>query len=360
MKKLKCPRCGSESLSYAKKFDVTKNLKYQEDQQPESGTTVNCLACSHRFVFGAVPEKDEAEATAEPEPLRPHISPGDRFDEEVLRIIADQGKIAAVKFVRDAKGIDLKSAKDYVESLDSNQDSIEAEPFAMTPPDELRQQVLHLLQTSGKLAAIKHFKESTGALLKDSKDYVDALEAEKPADISQLLFTLGTGANTQQGDTTITITGNIPEVGLIENIKERYQKTGILSAIMLYREITGVGLKEAKEQVESMLQVGKPGVKANKGCYLATACYGSSDCEEVILLHIFRDHYLSRNLAGRLFISLYYRISPWLIRHFAKNETQKALVRLFISTFIINNIRLGLQGIRKYGLRSGSGFRTKS
>ena len=51
---------------------------------------------------------------------------------------------------------------------------------------------------------------------------------------------------------------------------------------------------------------------AKKGCYLATAVYGSYDAPEVRVLRRFRDQRLERSRAGRLFIRAYYRFSPSL------------------------------------------------
>ncbi len=63
-----------------------------------------------------------------------------------------------------------------------------------------------------------------------------------------------------------------------------------------------------------------------KGCYVATAVYGSYDCPDVWVLRRYRDEYLSRNVFGRIFIKLYYKISPLMIRLFGKT---KAFNRFF-------------------------------
>ena len=52
------------------------------------------------------------------------------------------------------------------------------------------------------------------------------------------------------------------------------------------------------------------------GCYIATAVYGSYDCPEVWVLRRFRDHSLARSVQGRLFIRLYYTVSPVFVRFF--------------------------------------------
>lgn len=55
--------------------------------------------------------------------------------------------------------------------------------------------------------------------------------------------------------------------------------------------------------------------KQKKGCYIATAVYGSYDTPEVWMLRRFRDQRLAHIALGRAFIAVYYRISPWLLRH---------------------------------------------
>jgi len=70
----------------------------------------------------------------------------------------------------------------------------------------------------------------------------------------------------------------------------------------------------------------KPAVLPNasnsnsEGCYVATAVYGSYDCPEVWTLRRFRDNTLAKSLFGRLFISLYYAVSPMLVKWFGKTE----------------------------------------
>ena len=56
--------------------------------------------------------------------------------------------------------------------------------------------------------------------------------------------------------------------------------------------------------------------KQSKGCYIATAVYGSYDCPEVWVLRRFRDDTLYISRPGRAFIKCYYKISPFLVKHF--------------------------------------------
>ena len=58
-------------------------------------------------------------------------------------------------------------------------------------------------------------------------------------------------------------------------------------------------------------------VSSFEGCFIATAVYGGSECQEVKRLRAFRDQHLATHGPGQLFIHLYYRISPpiadWLV-----------------------------------------------
>lgn len=52
----------------------------------------------------------------------------------------------------------------------------------------------------------------------------------------------------------------------------------------------------------------------DKRCYIATAIYGPSSYETKIL-RSWRDTYLQNKKLGKIFIIIYYRLSPFLLRH---------------------------------------------
>ena len=60
--------------------------------------------------------------------------------------------------------------------------------------------------------------------------------------------------------------------------------------------------------------------KKKKGCYIATAVYGSYDCPQVWTLRRYRDFSLRRSAPGRLFVKLYYAVSPTLVKLFGKQK----------------------------------------
>ena len=57
------------------------------------------------------------------------------------------------------------------------------------------------------------------------------------------------------------------------------------------------------------------------GCYVATCVYGSYDCLEVWVLRRYRDRRLSKTFFGRMFIRIYYTVSPTIVRWFGERSS---------------------------------------
>jgi hypothetical protein len=74
--------------------------------------------------------------------------------------------------------------------------------------------------------------------------------------------------------------------------------------------------------------------KGKSGCYIATAIYGSYDCEEVIKLRIFRDEYLSKRILGKMFICVYYGLSPLFLRFIPLNTKTRCYIKRNLDRFI--------------------------
>ena len=66
---------------------------------------------------------------------------------------------------------------------------------------------------------------------------------------------------------------------------------------------------------------------SSQGCYIATAVYGSYDCPEVWTLRRFRDCSLKKSVLGRMFIKVYYALSPTLVQWFGNISWLKKLIR---------------------------------
>jgi ribosomal protein L7/L12 len=107
--------------------------------------------------------------------------------------------------------------------------------------EELRRDVEAVLQSAGKIAAIKLYRERTATGLAEAKSAVEAIERQSPAPPPPMA-----------GDLEQRV------LALLQGGKK-------IEAIRIYREQTGVGLKEAKDAVEML--AGKHGIAAKgAGC----------------------------------------------------------------------------------------------
>lgn len=71
---------------------------------------------------------------------------------------------------------------------------------------------------------------------------------------------------------------------------------------------------------------------SDKRCYIATCIYGA-DATETKLLRNWRDDFLLKSILGKIFIGVYYKVSPFIVRKLGNN----CLFRL-CSKFIIDSI----------------------
>jgi tetratricopeptide (TPR) repeat protein len=82
------------------------------------------------------------------------------------------------------------------------------------------------------------------------------------------------------------------------------------------------------QRLETSTEIDTPEEK--KGCFIATAVYGSPSATPVILLRGFRDNILQRNSLGKIFIWIYYRLSPFFANVISKSESLKNFARVLI------------------------------
>lgn len=69
-------------------------------------------------------------------------------------------------------------------------------------------------------------------------------------------------------------------------------------------------------------------------CFIATVCYGAEDDRNVETLRRYRDQSLSTKISGRAFVSLYYRIGPYLARFVAKHESIRRVTRSVLDRIV--------------------------
>lgn len=70
-------------------------------------------------------------------------------------------------------------------------------------------------------------------------------------------------------------------------------------------------------------------------CFIATAAYDSPHAPEVTILRKFRDKVLLQSLSGRLFVNIYYFLSPPIAAIITKSETLKSISKKYFLEPII-------------------------
>lgn len=124
--------------------------------------------------------------------------------------------------------------------------------------------------------------------------------------------------NNQNGP--LAVGGNIWSINLIDSIRQAFV-TELLQIAKIHNE----------EFIQQLISENKPAVK---GCYVATAVYGSYDCPQVWTLRRFRDYTLAETWYGRTFIRMYYAISPTLVKWFGNTEWFKNMWRRVLDCMV--------------------------
>lgn len=115
-------------------------------------------------------------------------------------------------------------------------------------------------------------------------------------------------------------------LGLIYATENGYKNKE--KAITYLTKAKDLGYSITNEEIQNMTDNiidSTPSVQKNSndksgGCYVATCVYGSYDCPPVWTLRRFRDNILSQNLFGRMFIRVYYAVSPTIVKMFGEYE----------------------------------------
>jgi arabinogalactan endo-1,4-beta-galactosidase/ribosomal protein L7/L12 len=94
---------------------------------------------------------------------------------EIQALLAEGRKIEAIKRYREATGAGLAKAKDMVEALGRAGSLAAREPL----DSALENEIVSLLEGGKKIGAIKLYRERTGVGLKEAKDAVEAIAAQR-------------------------------------------------------------------------------------------------------------------------------------------------------------------------------------
>lgn len=87
---------------------------------------------------------------------------------------------------------------------------------------------------------------------------------------------------------------------------------------------------------KSLCQLCGGTIKDFGGCFIATAVYGDYNAPEVLFFRHYRDTKINKTLRGRLFIRLYYFISPMLTPYVIKNRRLSSYIKNKLNKAIKN------------------------
>ena len=73
----------------------------------------------------------------------------------------------------------------------------------------------------------------------------------------------------------------------------------------------------------------------NGGCYIATSIYETYDCPQVWVLRRYRDYFLAKSITGRIFIWIYYHVSPSLVKSCGNSHWFRFLGKRFLDRIVI-------------------------
>ncbi|MFZ2071509.1 MAG: CFI-box-CTERM domain-containing protein [Halobacteriota archaeon] len=142
-----------------------------------------------------------------------------------------------------------------------------------------------------------------------------------------------------------SVDGTVPKTYTIEN-----PEGDIVSAVFQKQERGGeltVKLVKDGKVVKSESTTAEYGVvsvsyafKEERGCFIATAAYGTPTAEEIDVLRDFRDNVLNKNLAGETLVNIYYDISPPFADFIAEHNTLRTIVRVGIVEPMVRTLEL--------------------
>ena len=115
------------------------------------------------------------------------------------------------------------------------------------------------------------------------------------------------------------------------------------NAEMVHQVMVERTAEEAKQMFGNKVEKSSTTNSGEKGCYVATCVYGSYDCPQVWTLRRFRDNTLALNPIGRIFIKIYYTLSPTAVKLFGDYNWFRTVIKKALDR-LVNN--LNKQGIK--------------
>ena len=124
------------------------------------------------------------------------------------------------------------------------------------------------------------------------------------------------------------------------NLKKSVQLINIISKMSMDQETKDYLMKNAptiKKNYQQSLQIGRQTrsqPQSSGGCYIATMAYGDYDHPQVMELRKYRDQVLLKNYFGKLFVKIYYTVSPHLVKKLKNQNNINKLITSLLDKLI--------------------------
>ncbi|MDR2201964.1 MAG: hypothetical protein LBP26_04290 [Clostridiales bacterium] len=188
-----------------------------------------------------------------------------------------------------------------------------------------------------RLLAAQRAAELDGDFDKARKEYKEALSL-KPDDYRALWGLFACEIDSIRWDKRhkgfVQFPGDINNN--IRTAVDRYGERALRNAPDEIKPYYDRKIEEAKALSEGDRQPQK------KGCYIATAVYGSYNRPQVCVLRRYRDERLSATRRGRLLIKIYYALSPALVKMFGAKKTFNAFCKKRLDKLVTKLLAQGI------------------
>jgi hypothetical protein len=122
--------------------------------------------------------------------------------------------------------------------------------------------------------------------------------------------------------------------------------TGDVDTIADVNDATSTITMEGDYEITANFEADVP-----RGCFIATAAYGTPMAEEIQILRKFRDEYLLTNPLGQALVGLYYMVSPPMAEFITENPTLKPIVRVgLLPAVVMSTVAVNTTPAEKMGM----------
>jgi tetratricopeptide (TPR) repeat protein len=165
------------------------------------------------------------------------------------------------------------------------------------------------------------------------KRAADAGEVEALADIGRVYYQEGDVGRAVEWFTRGAEAGDVD--AMVQLGRLYASRRNPVLAHRWYTRAAEAGNEEARNYLADT-PTGQDGAEGAQkgGCYIATAVYGSHDADEVLILRRYRDEALANSVVGRIFIGVYYAVSPSIAPRFAHWAMLNRIARRILNAFV--------------------------